>query len=109
MSSARPLGRSRSRCTRVLENPCPCARRRENFTQTRSPLLKVAMAANVVTQARGKKAQTAGRNVVWENVKSLLGAILIYLVSKTFLFEAYRIPSGSMIHTLLVGDWLFVN
>lgn len=67
------------------------------------------MAANVVTQARGKKARTAGKNAVWENVKSLLGAILIYLVIKTFLFEAYRIPSGSMIPTLLVGDWLFVN
>ena len=46
---------------------------------------------------------------LWENVKSLGGAILIYLVIKTFLFEAFRIPSGSMIPTLLVGDWLFVN
>lgn len=47
--------------------------------------------------------------MVWENVKSLLGAIAIYLVLKTFLIEAYRIPSGSMIPTLLIGDWLFVN
>ena len=68
------------------------------------------MAANVVSQARGKKApRTATKSAVWENVKSLLGAVLIYLVIKTFLFEAYRIPSGSMIPTLLVGDWLFVN
>ena len=65
--------------------------------------------ANVVTQARGKKGRTASKSAVWENVKSLLGAVLIYLVIKTFLFEAYRIPSGSMIPTLLVGDWLFVN
>src|SRR5688572_1256907 len=68
------------------------------------------MAANVVSQARGKKApRTAAKSAVWENVKSLLGAVLIYLVIKTFLFEAYRIPSGSMIPALLVGDWLFVN
>jgi signal peptidase I len=68
------------------------------------------MAANVVSQARGKKkARTSSKSAVWENVKSLAGAILIYLVIKTFLFEAYRIPSGSMIPTLLVGDWLFVN
>src|SRR4029079_276836 len=37
------------------------------------------------------------------------GAVLIYLVIKTLLMEAFRIPSGSMIPTLLVGDWLFVN
>ena len=46
---------------------------------------------------------------VWENIKSLAGAVLIYLVIKTFLMEAFRIPSGSMIPTLMVGDWLFVN
>jgi signal peptidase I len=68
------------------------------------------MAANVVSQARGKKkTRTSQGGAVWENVKSLVGAILIYLVIKTFLFEAFRIPSGSMIPTLLVGDWLFVN
>src|SRR6058998_4397288 len=67
------------------------------------------MAANVVSQARGKKTSQPSASAVWENVKSLAGAVLIYLVIKTFLFEAYRIPSGSMIPTLLVGDWLFVN
>ena len=46
---------------------------------------------------------------VWDNVKSLLGAVLVFLVIRTFLVEAYRIPSGSMIPSLLVGDWLFVN
>src|SRR5205823_11253035 len=39
----------------------------------------------------------------------LAGAVLIYLVIKTLLVEAFRIPSGSMIPTLMVGDWLFVN
>jgi signal peptidase I len=67
------------------------------------------MAANVVSQARGKKKSRAAHGALWENVKSLGGAVLIYLVIKTFLFEAFRIPSGSMIPTLLVGDWLFVN
>src|SRR5258705_4885038 len=67
------------------------------------------MAANVVSQARGNKKSKSSSSAVWENIKSLAGAVLIYLVIKTFLMEAFRIPSGSMIPTLLVGDWLFVN
>jgi len=47
--------------------------------------------------------------VVWENVKSIVGALAIFLLVRAFLVEAFRIPSGSMIPTLLVGDWLFVN
>src|SRR5512146_895713 len=66
---------------------------------------------NVVAQARGagkKPSQPFGR-WLWENFKSLAGAILIYLFVKTLFVEAFRIPSGSMIPSLLVGDWLFVN
>ena len=46
---------------------------------------------------------------LWENFKSIVGALAIFLVLRAFLIEAYRIPSGSMIPALLVGDWLFVN
>ena len=46
---------------------------------------------------------------VKEWIKSLAIAILIFLVLRTFLIEAFRIPSGSMENTLLIGDWLFVN
>jgi len=46
---------------------------------------------------------------LWENFKSIVGALAIFLILRAFLVEAYRIPSGSMIPTLLVGDWLFVN
>ena len=75
-----------------------------------SPPVHFVMSANVVSQAREKKA--AGPTpfrAAWEAVKSFAGAILIYLVVNTLLLAAYRIPSGSMIPTLLVGDWLFVN
>ena len=70
--------------------------------------------SNVVAQVRGKTAKRAPASgarsqAAWETFKSIAGAIAIYLVIKTFLVEAYRIPSGSMIPTLLVGDWLFVN
>jgi signal peptidase I len=81
----------------------------------KSPTKKTATAAkpNVVAQARagkgkGKPSQPVGK-WLWENFKSLAGAIMIYLVVKTLFVEAFRIPSGSMIPTLLIGDWLFVN
>ena len=68
------------------------------------------MAANVVANARGNKAARVSLlHALWENIKSLAGAVLIYLVINTFVIAAYRIPSGSMIPTLLIGDWLFVN
>jgi signal peptidase I len=65
---------------------------------------------NVVATARSGGARPPiPWKSIWDNVKSLLGAVLIFLVIRTFLVEAYRIPSGSMVPTLLVGDWLFVN
>ncbi len=65
---------------------------------------------NVVAEARGTApAAPRRRGQGWENAKSFLGALLIFLVVRTLLVEAFRIPSGSMIPTLLIGDWLFVN
>ena len=46
---------------------------------------------------------------LFEWAKSLSLAILLFLVVRAFLVEAYRIPSGSMERTLLVGDFLLVN
>ncbi len=42
-------------------------------------------------------------------LREIVGAVIIFLVIRTFLVEAYHIPSGSMEPTLLVGDFLFVN
>lgn len=47
--------------------------------------------------------------VMWEWAKSFQVAILVFLFVRAFFIEAFKIPSGSMEHTLLVGDFLLVN
>jgi signal peptidase I len=44
-----------------------------------------------------------------ETLRVIFHALIIALVIRTFLFQPFNIPSGSMIPTLLVGDYLFVS
>jgi signal peptidase I len=44
-----------------------------------------------------------------ETVKTIVWAAVIAVVIRTFAYEPFSIPSGSMIPTLLVGDYLFVS
>lgn len=46
---------------------------------------------------------------LWDTLKTILIAVLIALVVRTFAYEPFNIPSGSMKSTLLVGDYLFVS
>src|SRR5271165_288760 len=44
-----------------------------------------------------------------DTVKTIVYAVLIALVVRTVAYEPFNIPSGSMVPTLLVGDYLFVS
>jgi signal peptidase I len=50
----------------------------------------------------------AARSGMGETIRTIVYALLIAVVVRTFLFEPFNIPSGSMIPTLQVGDYLFV-
>ena len=59
--------------------------------------------------ARSRRAKASAGEGLWEQVGTLLLAVLIALGIHSFVIEPFRIPSGSMFPTLLVGDHLFVN
>jgi signal peptidase I len=46
---------------------------------------------------------------IGETIKTVVYAVVIAFGVRTFAYEPFNIPSGSMIPTLLVGDYLFVS
>ena len=47
--------------------------------------------------------------LIWDWTRSLFFALILFLVVRTILVEAFKIPTSSMERTLLVGDFLLVN
>ncbi|HMK60446.1 MAG TPA: signal peptidase I [Dissulfurispiraceae bacterium] len=53
--------------------------------------------------------KTTAADKVLEYAKAIGTALILALIIRTFVIQAFKIPSGSMIPTLLIGDHLLVN
>ncbi|MDR3074333.1 MAG: signal peptidase I [Deltaproteobacteria bacterium] len=49
------------------------------------------------------------KNIIWELSEMLIVALILALIIRFFAVQAYKIPSGSMLETLQVGDYLLVT
>lgn len=60
-------------------------------------------------QAKGKVSVQKKESTFKEYAKAIGTALVIAMILKTFVFQAFRIPTGSMLETLQIGDFLFVE
>ena len=56
-----------------------------------------------------RQSSSAQSSSTGETIRIVIHALIIALVIRTFLFQPFSIPSGSMKSTLLIGDYLFVS
>ena len=59
-----------------------------------------------------KKSKSIKKNKdggIFEFFRTIFYAVVIAIIFRSFLFEPYNIPSGSMLPNLLIGDYLFVS
>ena len=67
------------------------------------------MTNNTLQEASDKEAGTLKKSTAREYTEAILIALLLALLIRTFIIQAFKIPSGSMENTLLIGDHILVS
>jgi signal peptidase I len=82
---------------------------RNDDVRVRKNALPPRAVATGIGKAMSVTSGTKSESGIGETIRVVIHALLIALVIRTFLFQPFNIPSGSMKATLLVGDYLFVS
>ncbi|MGB5139671.1 MAG: signal peptidase I, partial [Candidatus Zixiibacteriota bacterium] len=67
------------------------------------------MATEITTIGAARAMRRKRQSHIKEYVEAILIAVVIAVILRMFVVQAYRVSSGSMESTLLEGDFLFVN
>jgi signal peptidase I len=72
-------------------------------------MIKRRSSDSMVMASGAMRREGRAKSIAREYAEAILPALILFLFIRTFLFQAFRIPSSSMEDTLAVGDFLFVN
>lgn len=60
-------------------------------------------------QQEERSRQPFKQSKIWEYAKAIITALILALIIRAYIVQAFKIPSGSMLQTLLIGDHILVN
>ncbi|HWR89258.1 MAG TPA: signal peptidase I [Dissulfurispiraceae bacterium] len=60
-------------------------------------------------QQEERSRQPFTQSKIWEYAKAIITALILALIIRAYIVQAFKIPSGSMLQTLLIGDHILVN